>query len=86
MPGDEASGAQPPRAGAVFQERAIPKFFGFCSGLRAPLSFALSWCGWEVSAFDIELGTDLAGDQHAELWKQRDDVLARAWACPCSTF
>ncbi len=46
----------------------------------------MAWCGWEVHAFDIELGTDLAGDKHAELWKLRGEVLARAWACPCSTF
>ncbi len=50
------------------------------------MSFALAWCGWEVRAFDIELGTDLAGDKHAELWQLRGEVLARAWACPCSTF
>ena len=81
------SAAQPPqRAGAVFQKRASLKFFDFCSGVRAPLSFALAWCGWEVRAFDIELGTDLAGDKHAELWQLRGEVLARAWACPCSTF
>jgi hypothetical protein len=86
VPGGDGSARQPPRAGAVFQERANLKFFDFCSGLRAPLSFALAWCGWEVRAFDIELGTDLAGDKHAELWTQQGEVLARAWACPCSTF
>ena len=58
----------------------------FCSGVRAPVSSALAWCGWKVAAHDIELGTDLASDQHEELWKQRDRVLVRLWACPCATF
>ena len=46
----------------------------------------MAWCGWEVEAFDIELGVDLTGEQHAALWAKRSEALARAWACPCSTF
>ena len=61
-------------------------FVDFCSGIRAPVSFALAWCGWQVTAYDIELGTDLASEQHDELWQQRDRILVRLWACPCSTF
>ena len=61
-------------------------FVDFCSGIRAPVGFALAWCGWQVTAHDIELGTDLASAQHDELWQRRDKVLARLWACPCSTF
>jgi hypothetical protein len=50
------------------------------------VSFALAWCGWKVTAYDIEFGADLASAEHSEIWKQRDRVLARLWACPCSTF
>ena len=58
----------------------------FCCGLRAPLSFALAWCGWTVEAFDIEFGVDLVGEQHDQLWQRRAEFLVRMWAMPCSTF
>ena len=44
------------------------------------MSFAMAWCGWDVQAFDIELGTDLAGETHADFWKLKAEALARAWA------
>ena len=54
----------------------------FCCGLRAPLSFALAWCGWTVEAFDIEFGVGLFGEQHDQLWQRRADFLVRMWAMP----
>ncbi len=74
------------RTGAVFQAQPELRFADFCSGIRAPLSYALAWCGWTVETFDIELGTDLAADQHDAIWNRRGSFLARSWACPCSTF
>ena len=72
--------------GAVFHEPPALRAADFCSGIRAPISFALAWCGWQVEAFDIELGFDLSGQEHDQLWKRRADFLVRVWAMPCSTF
>ncbi len=85
MPG-RPDAAPSAREGAHFQPRTEPIFADFCSGVRAPVSFALAWCGWQVSAYDIEFGADLSSEVHDRVWKQRDSVLVRLWACPCSTF
>ena len=78
---DDPTSATVATAGATFHEPPALLAADFCSGIRAPISFALAWCGWQVETFDIELGFDLSGREHDQLWKRRDEFLVRMWAC-----